>query len=157
VWKCTNVQGPDSLQDVLIQSASEDESDAISRSTRVKPKPSQRSKASTLKAKQEPGSKLHLVASDSSAANRSSVHSTGSSDFNPLPEFARGAWSSSFLPTLVDRLGQSPDPFVIEADMVKVIQDIVDLVYPGVDYQVRANDYIFNMVIVHLLPYLSRD
>ncbi|KAI0244949.1 hypothetical protein BJV78DRAFT_1092706, partial [Lactifluus subvellereus] len=54
-------------------------------------------------------------------------------------------WSTTFLPTLYSRLGCASNPFVLDADMVKVIQDIIDLVYPDTDYQVRTNDRIFAM------------
>ncbi|KAI0245201.1 hypothetical protein BJV78DRAFT_1140472, partial [Lactifluus subvellereus] len=62
-----------------------------------------------------------------------------------LPEFARAAWSTTFLPTLYDCLGCSGDPFVINSDMVKAIQEVVDFVYPGSNYQVHAGDKLINM------------
>jgi hypothetical protein len=140
-----------------MRSASEDESDDAPRVTKVKPKTVRKSKAPTLEAKlKQAKSKPHSVSS-TDRASPAANSSAGNSDFNSLPEFARSAWSTSFLPTLYDRLGQSPDPFVIEADMVKAIQEMIDLAYPDTDYQVRASDKIFIMVIVYLLSSFSRD
>jgi hypothetical protein len=68
------------------------------------------------------------------------------SDLSSLPEFARAAWSTNFLPTLYDRLGCSRDPFVIDPDMVNAVQEVVDFAYPGSGYQVRANDRLIVMV-----------
>lgn len=34
------------------------------------------------------------------------------------------------------------------ADMVKVIQEVIDLVFPNSDYKVRVNDRIFTLVRV---------
>ena len=58
------------------------------------------------------------------------------SDMTGLPDFACSAWSTSFLPTLYSRLGSSSNPFVMGADMVKVIQEVVDLVFPESDFKV---------------------
>jgi hypothetical protein len=63
-----------------------------------------------------------------------------------LPEFTRAAWATSFLPTLYDCLGCSNDPFVIAPDMVKVLQEIIDVVWTEVDYKVRVGDKIFTLV-----------
>jgi hypothetical protein len=60
-----------------------------------------------------------------------------------IPEFACAAWSTRFLPTLYDCLGCAADPFVMDPDMVKCIQEVVDLVHPEADYTVRLNDKIF--------------
>jgi hypothetical protein len=140
MWKRANI-----TQAVFMESASEGESDSISKTSGIvaKPKTVQKSKTSSLEVKTNSKSKPCSIERASTPANSSS----GNSDFNALPEFARSAWSTSFLPTLYDRLGQSPDPFVIDVDMVKAIQDVVDLAYPETDYQVRASDKIFNMVI----------
>jgi hypothetical protein len=67
-------------------------------------------------------------------------------DLLNLPDFARAAWSTNFLPTLYDCLGCSSDPFVINPNMVNAIQDVVDFVYPGSQYRVRANDKLSIMV-----------
>jgi hypothetical protein len=68
------------------------------------------------------------------------------SNINTLPAFARSTWGNTFLPTLYDRLGCASDPFVIDIDMVKVIQEVVDLAYPDSDYQVQLGDRIFVLV-----------
>jgi len=71
------------------------------------------------------------------------------SDVDGLPEFARAAWSTSFLPTLYDALACAPKPWDLPgdtSDMVKFIQGILDAVYPGTGYRVKLNDRIFSMV-----------
>ncbi|KIM80299.1 hypothetical protein PILCRDRAFT_49899, partial [Piloderma croceum F 1598] len=70
------------------------------------------------------------------------------SDVDGLPEFARAAWSTSFLPTLYDSLACASKPWDLPgdgSDMVKFIQEILDSVYPGTGYQVKLNDRIFSM------------
>ena len=81
-------------------------------------------------------------------ASPAASHSADSCDVNSLAEFAQSAWSMSFLPTLYDRLGRASNPFMIDSDMVKVIQEIVDIVYPYADYKVSVDDRIFTMVSV---------
>jgi hypothetical protein len=78
-------------------------------------------------------------------------------NLNALPEFARALWSATFLPTLYDCLGCSPDPFVIDPDMVKTIQGVLNLVYPDSIYQIHVNDRIFAMVrrSIYLQVYLN--
>jgi hypothetical protein len=61
-----------------------------------------------------------------------------SNSIHALPEFAQLALSTTSLPTLYSCLGSTSDPFMIDADMVKAIQEIIDLVYPDVDYTVIA-------------------
>ncbi|KAH9956764.1 hypothetical protein BC827DRAFT_1270683 [Russula dissimulans] len=46
------------------------------------------------------------------------------------------AWCTSFLPTLYNCLEHSSDPFVINPDMVKEIQEKVDMVYLDNDHEV---------------------
>ncbi|KAF8486342.1 hypothetical protein DFH94DRAFT_614452, partial [Russula ochroleuca] len=68
------------------------------------------------------------------------VTGTSASDLSSLPEFAHAAWSTKFLPTLYDCLGCSSNPFVINPNIVKAIQEVVDFAYPGSEYIVCAND-----------------
>jgi hypothetical protein len=75
-------------------------------------------------------------------------NSGNSYNVNSLPEFAQLAWSISFLPILYNLLAHASDPFVINANMVKVIQNLVNIVYPYVEYKVTVNDKIF--IIVHI-------
>jgi hypothetical protein len=167
VWK-----GTDIMQSVFIDSGSEDESNVIlTRTSKVKPKSAQASTAIKAKPKSKPRS-AHLKVptfepleakpkSKPHSANvkvpkpesesepepeASNISGVAASDVNALPEFALSTWGTSFLPTLYNRLACAPDPFVLDADMVKVIQEIIDLVYPDSDYQVRVNDRIFTMV-----------
>lgn len=49
---------------------------------------------------------------------------------------------------LYDCLGKSLIPFVIDADMLKVIQELVDLSYPNTEYEVWASSKIFSIVSV---------
>jgi len=146
----------DVMQSVIILSASDD-SDAVpvKKKTTVKPKNSQKSAAITLEAKLKSNSKskprlanLKVPDPKIERASPAASNSADSHDVNSLPEFARSAWSTSFLPTLYDRLGRASNPFVIDADMVKVIQEIVDIVYPYADYEVSVDDRIFTMVSV---------
>lgn len=58
------------------------------------------------------------------------------SDINTLPEFAWSTWGTNFLPTLYSCLGCARDPFVLDADMIKGVQEIHDYAYPNLDYQV---------------------
>jgi hypothetical protein len=55
-------------------------------------------------------------------------NSGDSHNVNSLPEFAQSAWSISFLPTLYNLLAHASNPFVIDTDMVKVIQNLVNIV-----------------------------
>ena len=144
------------MQSVIILSVSDD-SDAVpvKKKTTIKPKNTQKSAAITLKAKPKSNSKskprsasLKVPDPKIECASPAASNSADSRDVNSLPEFARSAWSTSFLLTLYDRLGHASNPFVIDADMVKVIQDIVDIVYPYADYEVSVDDRIFTMVSV---------
>ncbi|KII83567.1 hypothetical protein PLICRDRAFT_180340 [Plicaturopsis crispa FD-325 SS-3] len=63
-----------------------------------------------------------------------------------LPEFARAAWASAFLPTLYAFLAASETPWSpagADGDLVPALQDIVNTVWPGTNYRVRYNDRIF--------------
>jgi hypothetical protein len=50
------------------------------------------------------------------------------------------------LPTLYDCLGCSPDPFVIDSDIIGTIQAVVDFAYPQEGYRVCAGDNLTNKV-----------
>jgi hypothetical protein len=76
----------------------------------------------------------------------SSHNSQRQADINTLPKFARARWSSRFLPTLYDCLGCSDNPFVINPDLLKVVQEVVDFIYPDSVYQVRVTDKFFTLV-----------
>jgi hypothetical protein len=152
-------KGTDVMQSVLINSASEDDSNAppvkTSNTTRhskpaqksntafgakprSKPESEQKSTITEVKPKSKPRSATETAAETAGVA--------ATADVNTLPEFARSTWGTTFLPTLYDRLGFASDPFLIDVDMVKVIQEVVDLAYPDSDYQVRLGDRIFGQV-----------
>lgn len=70
-------------------------------------------------------------------------------DLTQLPPFARAAYASVFLPTLYHRLGCSETPFKEFSkgdDMVAVVQEVVDCVWPGSDWQVRWGDKLCSLV-----------
>ena len=57
--------------------------------------------------------------------------------------FMTAAWSSSFLLTLYDSLGQSKKPFAHFSkglDIVGKLQDAIDMVWPGTDYNIKWSD-----------------
>lgn len=124
------------------------------------PKPGAERKPAISEVK--PGkSKLHSASSkvpktENGIPHAANILGAATSDINTLPEFARSTWGNTFLPTLYDRLGRAPDPFLIDADMVKVIQEVVDLSYPDSDYQVHLGDRIFALVSLLLVSY-SRE
>ncbi len=146
------------MQSVLINSASEDSNSAPVKT--IKPrKPTQKSATFDAKPKSKPESELKLdtileakpkskphsakVKSESTAAE---ISGGSTADINTLPEFAHSTWGTTFLLTLYDGLGCARDPFVIDVDMVKVIQEVIDLTYPDSNYQVRLGDRIFTQV-----------
>jgi hypothetical protein len=151
----------DVMQSVIILSVSDDSDAApIKKKATTKQKNTQKSAATNLEAKAMSNSKskprlanlqvlkIERAASVALHASPAISSSTDSHDVNNLPEFARSAWSTLFLPTLYDCLGRASDPFVLGADMVKVIQEIVDIVYPFAEYRVLVDDRIFTMVCV---------
>ena len=151
IWKSADV-----MQSVIIVSVSE-ESDAapVKKKTAIKPKTTQKSAATKLEVKPNLNPKpkprsanLQLPNPKIERTSPAASNSGDSHDVNSLPEFARSAWSTSFLPTLYDLLARASDLFVIDADMVKVIQNLVNIVYPYAEYKVTVNDKIFIMVCV---------
>lgn len=125
----------DVVQSVAINYMSDDEVF----SSQVKPEPAtvettHVSRKSKLNVKPEP---LSAAASFSELV---------ASDVSTLPEFARSTWGTHFLPMLYNCLGSAADPFFIEGNILKLIQEIHDYAYPDSDYQVRSNDRIFAMV-----------
>ena len=66
-----------------------------------------------------------------------------------LPEFVRADWVSRFLPTLYHRFGASADlwnTFSKGEEMLKVIQEVVNTVFPGNVYHARWGDRICTAV-----------
>ena len=83
--------------------------------------------------------------------------STQASDILTLPEFACTKWLTHFLPTLYDCLGCSSDPFTPSADMITLVQAIVDVAYPDSSYRVVTNDRLITMVCKLPLVCTSAD
>jgi hypothetical protein len=150
------------MQAVDIESTSEDESVSIPVKTRkfgvkVAKSSVQYSNSrngTTVKAKTGKSDNERASRHASLAANTPAAW--GNPDPNDLPEFARSAWATTFLPTLYDCLGQSLDPFVIDGDMVKTIQELVDISYPNADYRVCVSGRIYSLVTVWLFCSLRR-
>lgn len=67
-----------------------------------------------------------------------------------LPEFAQAKWRQIFLPTLYDKFFASSQPFDGfcrgSDQFVALLQDIVEEVYPDVDYEVTSVDSIHFLV-----------
>ena len=66
-----------------------------------------------------------------------------------LPEFARASWVALFLPTLYHRFGIAINPwetFTKGNKMLKIIQQVVNVVYPGNTYHARWGDKICSAV-----------
>lgn len=69
--------------------------------------------------------------------------SDGRSKMIEVPRFMLAAWSSSFLPTIYDSLGRSKKPFAHFSkgpDIVTKLQEAIDLVWPGTDYDIQWSD-----------------
>jgi hypothetical protein len=162
VIHCPLFRSLTSLQTVAIESVSESDTDAktskafrksVKRTAaldhKVKPNfPKSKSHSTSMKDLKAKLERASVVPSESPTSTDLSGSLAMGSDTTGLPDFARSAWSTSFLPTLYSRLGSSSNPFVLGADMVQVIQEVVNLVYPNSDYQVRVNDRIFTLVWV---------
>jgi hypothetical protein len=91
------------------------------------------------------------TAAGAASASANSASSGSADDIGGLPEFARAAWVTRFLPTLYHRLGSALKPFGLaneKEDMVQVVQKVVDYVYPHSGYSVKHGDKIFTMVSV---------
>jgi hypothetical protein len=136
-----------------LDSTSESDATPPKASSHVRPKPTTSKQSAGLKqtksAVSKTKAKLPNVKNESSPSeSTANIPATIvlTSDLNSLPEFARAAWSTAFLPTLYKRLACSPDPFVIDSDLVKAIQEVVNIVYPDSIYHVRFNNKIFTLV-----------
>lgn len=82
-----------------------------------------------------------------------------SQDVRGLPEFARADWTSRFLPTLYHRFRSSDQPwkaFTKGNEMVAIIQEVVNEVYPRHKYKYRARwgDRLCAMVVFFCLTCL---
>ncbi|KAF8149985.1 hypothetical protein B0H34DRAFT_731990 [Crassisporium funariophilum] len=82
-------------------------------------------------------------ASDSIIATPVSVSAT---DADGLPMWLKPDWSTRFLPTAYHRLFSSADPlreFNKSQAFIDILQELLDIVYPGHTYTVQWNDKVF--------------
>lgn len=89
---------------------------------------------SVVNVKEEP----HALAVPSGSWSTSSARSI-------VPSFMNAAWAKTFLPTLYDSLGRSEKPFSHFSkgpEIVIAIQEAIDLVWVGTDYQVQWTDEV---------------
>ena len=73
-------------------------------------------------------------------------------DADGLPIFARGKWSTSFLPTLYACLGSATNPWQLHEDgstFLITLQVILDTVYPKSGYNIKSGDKLYCMVRTH--------
>lgn len=62
-----------------------------------------------------------------------------------LPSFVRANWAGRFLPTLYNRFGSSKEPwkmFTKGEEMVLIVQEVINAVYPNNTYSARWGDSI---------------
>lgn len=93
--------------------------------------------------------KSHAATKKLERATSVNPASTSSDSISSLPEFAHAAWSSQFLPTLYHQLGSSSEPwklFTKGNEMLLIIQELVNTIYPGTKYRAKWGDRICSMV-----------
>lgn len=97
--------------------------------------------------------KLEPAASSSFVSTLSTTTDAGS--VSGLPSFVRASWISRFLPTLYHRFGSSRDPwkmFTKGDEMLLIIQEVINAVYPDITYRAKWGDKICTAVpISHFL------
>ena len=162
IW--SHIPHADVTQFVAVDTASKgDDNDDIkiilANKSKVKPKTIKKSVTTTLKVKPtlKSNPRSASVVPKPALDHDTSLAVNISPNIDTLPEFAQSTWSTSFLPMLYSRLGSAPNPFLIDTDMVNAVQEVVDIVYPGSDYQVRVNDRIFTLVSLLPLYLVSSD
>ena len=77
--------------------------------------------------------------------------SDGRSKMLEIPHFMTATWSFSFLPMLYDSLGQLKKPFahfLKGLDIVGKLQDAIDMVWPGTDYDIQWSDLACSKVSI---------
>jgi hypothetical protein len=80
---------------------------------------------------------------------KSTATDAGSVPVSGLPSFVRASWVSRFLPTLYHRFGSSEDPwkmFTKGDEMLSIIQEVVNDVYPDNRYRAKWGDHLCNAV-----------
>lgn len=74
-------------------------------------------------------------------------------EITTLPQFAQAGWSTIFLPTLYSSLGCSLQPFNKynkDASIVPLLQQVLDIAFPGSDYKIKWGDKICIQVRVYI-------
>lgn len=74
---------------------------------------------------------------------------TDAGSVSGLPAFARTGWVSRFLPTLFHRFGCSKEPwkmFTKGDEMLLIIQEVINAVYPDNTYRAKWGDQICTAV-----------
>jgi hypothetical protein len=97
--------------------------------------------------------KLEPAASGSLVSMVSLAKDSGSS-VSGLPTFVRASWISSFLPTLYHRFGSSKEPWKMFSkgdEMLSIIQEVVNSVYPDNKYRAKWGDTICSAVLNFLI------
>jgi hypothetical protein len=80
--------------------------------------------------------------------------SSDAASVNGLPDFVRANWVNRFLPTLYHRFGSSTEPwkmFTKGTEMLSIIQEVINTVYPDNTYRARWGDSICNAVLIPFL------
>ena len=75
------------------------------------------------------------------------------SSLSGLPNFVLANWVNRFLPMLYHRFGSSEEPwklFTKGTEMLSIIQELINVVYPNSKYRVKWGDKIFNAVQIPL-------
>ena len=94
------------------------------------------------------------------AASSSFISSSSSTDsvISSLPTFARTNWVSRFLPTLYHRFGSSTDPWAMFTkgdEMLSIVQEVLNAVYPNIKYRVKWGDKICTAVLFPLVLFAT--
>ena len=84
------------------------------------------------------------------ASSGSLVSMVDDGSVSGLPKFVLASWISCFLPTLYHRFGSSKEPwkmFTKGSEMLLIIQEVINAVYPDNKYRAKWGDKICSAVI----------
>ena len=97
-------------------------------------------------------------------APRSLVPEEKSLSVQSLPEFIKPYWKATFVPTMVQFIGQDEQPWSFASDqggglkdnkrLVDLVQKLIDVFWPEQSYEVTGGDKIYR--IVSILPFCYR-
>ena len=91
-----------------------------------------------------------------SSTSGSLVSAAEDSSLSGLPDFVRANWASRFLPTLYHCFGSSKEPwklFTKGDELLSIIQELINVVYPNSRYRVKWGDKICFAVQIPLFFY----